>query len=92
MPGKSTIKHKVCRALGVNLIGTPSAALTLSRRPNRPGQHGGGRQAKISPFGRQEYCGNPVKVKSYFRKNLYYLRLTMIIFSERMIRSLPCSY
>ena len=53
MPGKSTIKHKVCRALGVNLIGTPSAALTLSRRPNRPGQHGGGRQAKISPFGLQ---------------------------------------
>ena len=53
MPGKSTIKHKVCRALGVNLIGTPSAALTLSRRPNRPGQHGGGRQAKISPFGQQ---------------------------------------
>ena len=53
MPGKSTIKHKVCRALGVNLIGSPSAALTLSRRPNRPGQHGGGRQAKISPFGQQ---------------------------------------
>jgi len=53
MPGKSTIKHKVCRSLGVNLIGTPSAALTLSRRPNRPGQHGGGRQAKISPFGQQ---------------------------------------
>ena len=53
MPGKSTIKHKVCRALGINLIGTPSAALTLSRRPNRPGQHGGGRQAKISPFGQQ---------------------------------------
>ncbi|GIT72205.1 MAG: hypothetical protein Ct9H300mP28_20190 [Pseudomonadota bacterium] len=46
MPGKSTIKHKVCRALGVNLIGTPSAALTLSRRPNRPGQHGGGRPNK----------------------------------------------
>ena len=39
--------------MGVNLIGTPSAALTLSRRPNRPGQHGGGRQAKISPFGQQ---------------------------------------
>ncbi len=53
MPGKSTIKHKVCRALGVNLIGSPSAALTLSRRPNRPGQHGASRQAKISPFGQQ---------------------------------------
>ena len=53
MPGKSTIKHKVCRAVGANLNGTPSAALTLSRRPNRPGQHGGGRQAKISPFGQQ---------------------------------------
>ena len=53
MPGKSTVKHKICRALGINLIGTPSAALTLSRRPNRPGQHGGGRQAKISPFGQQ---------------------------------------
>ena len=53
MPGKSTIKHKVCRALGVNLIGSPSAALTLSRRPNRPGQHGASRQSKISPFGQQ---------------------------------------
>ena len=53
MPGKSTVKHKLCRALGVNLIGSPSAALTLSRRPNRPGQHGAGRQAKISPFGQQ---------------------------------------
>jgi len=53
MPGKSTIKHKLCRALGVNLIGSPSAALTLSRRPNKPGQHGAGRQAKISPFGQQ---------------------------------------
>lgn len=53
MPGKSTIKHKLCRSLGVNLIGSPSAALTLSRRPNRPGQHGGGRQTKISPFGQQ---------------------------------------
>ena len=53
MPGKSTIKHKVCRALGVNLIGSPSAALTLSRRPNRPGQHGASRQSKISPFGLQ---------------------------------------
>ena len=53
MSGKSTIKHKVCRALGVNLIGSPSAALTLSRRPNRPGQHGASRQAKISPFGQQ---------------------------------------
>ena len=53
MPGKSTIKNKLCRALGVNLIGSPSAALTLSRRPNRPGQHGGGRQTKISPYGQQ---------------------------------------
>ena len=53
MPGKSTIKHKVCRALGINVIGSPSAALTLSRRPNRPGQHGASRQAKISPFGQQ---------------------------------------
>ena len=53
MPGKSTIKHKLCRALGVNLIGSPSAALTLSRRPNRPGQHGVGRQTKISPYGQQ---------------------------------------
>ncbi len=51
MSGKSTIKHKVCRALGVNLIGSPSAALTLSRRPNRPWQHGASRQSKISPFG-----------------------------------------
>ena len=53
MSGKSTIKHKVCRALGTNVIGSPSAALTLSRRPNRPGQHGANRQAKISPFGLQ---------------------------------------
>jgi small subunit ribosomal protein S4 len=53
MPGKSTIKHKVCRALGVNIIGSPSAALTLSRRPNRPGQHGANRRQKVSPFGLQ---------------------------------------
>ena len=53
MPGKSTIKNKLCRALGVNLIGSPSAALTLSRRPNRPGQHGVGRQTKMSPYGQQ---------------------------------------
>ncbi len=53
MPGKSTIKHKACRALGVNIIGSPSAALTLSRRPNRPGQHGANRRQKVSPFGLQ---------------------------------------
>jgi len=53
MAGKSTIKNKLCRALGVNLIGSPSAALTLSRRPNRPGQHGVGRQIKMSPYGQQ---------------------------------------
>ncbi len=53
MPGKSTIKHKTCRALGVNLIGSPRAALTLSKRPNRPGQHGANRRQKISPFGEQ---------------------------------------
>ena len=33
----------------------------------------------------QEYCINQIIVKSFFRKNLYYLRLTMILFSERMI-------
>ena len=53
MPGKSTIKHKTCRALGVNLIGSPSAALTLSRRPNRPGQHGANLRRKVKPFGLQ---------------------------------------
>lgn len=53
MPGKSTLKHKTCRALGVNLIGSPSAALTLSRRPNRPGQHGANMRRKVSPFGLQ---------------------------------------
>ncbi len=53
MAGKSTIKHKTCRALGVNLIGSPRAALTLSKRPNRPGQHGANRRQKISPFGLQ---------------------------------------
>ena len=53
MPGKSSIKHKVCRALGVNIIGSPSAALTLSQRPNRPGQHGANRRQKISPYGLQ---------------------------------------
>ena len=53
MPGKSTLKHKTCRALGVNLIGSPSAALTLSRRPNRPGQHGANMRRKVKPFGLQ---------------------------------------
>ena len=53
MPGKSTLKHKTCRALGVNLIGSPRAALTLSKRPNRPGQHGASRRHKVSPFGEQ---------------------------------------
>ncbi len=51
MPGKSTIKHKVCRALGINVIGRTSAALTLIRRTNSPGQHGESRKAKISTFG-----------------------------------------
>lgn len=64
MPGKSTIKHKVCRALGVNLIGSPSAALILSRRPNRPGQHGANRRSKVSPFGEQ--LQETQKLKYYY--------------------------
>ena len=53
MTGKSTIKHKVCRSLGLNLIGSPRAALTLSKRPNRPGQHGANRKQKATPYGEQ---------------------------------------
>ena len=73
MPGKSTIKHKVCRALGVNLIGSPSAALTLSRRPNRPGQHGSSRQAKVSPFGQQ--LKETQKLKAFYGISSKQLRL-----------------
>ena len=79
MTVKTKIKRKTCRALGINLIGTPNAALTLSRRPNRPGQHGANRRAKISPFGLQ--LQETQKLKYYYgisSKQLlrYYKRAT----------------
>ena len=64
MTVKTKTLRKHCRALGVNLIGTPSAALTLQRRPNRPGQHGAGRRAKLSPFAMQ--LMETQKLKHYY--------------------------
>ena len=64
MTVKTKILRKHCRSLGVNLIGTPSAALTLQRRPNRPGQHGAGRRAKLSPFAMQ--LMETQKLKHYY--------------------------
>jgi small subunit ribosomal protein S4 len=53
MTVKTKTLRKHCRALGVNLIGTPNVALTLNRRPNRPGQHGAARRGKLSPYALQ---------------------------------------
>ena len=64
MTVKTKTLRKHCRALGVNLIGTPCAALTLQRRPNRPGQHGAGRRAKLSPFAMQ--LMETQKLKHYY--------------------------
>jgi len=64
MAGKSSIRHKVCRALGVNLIGTPSCGHTMKKRPNRPGQHGAKRKRKVSPFGMQ--MQETQKLKYYY--------------------------
>ena len=85
MTVKTKTLRKHCRALGVNLIGTPSAALTLQRRPNRPGQHGAGRRAKLSPFAMQ--LMETQKLKHYYgvtAKQLkrYYDRASMLNFEE----------
>lgn len=64
MTVKTKTLRKHCRALGVNLIGTPSAALTLQRRPNRPGQHGASRRGKLSPYAMQ--LMETQKLKHYY--------------------------
>ena len=81
MTVKTKTLRKHCRALGVNLIGTPSAALTLQRRPNRPGQHGAGRRAKLSPFAMQ--LMETQKLKHYYgvtakQLKLYYDRASKL--------------
>lgn len=51
MSRKSIPRHRICRRLGVSVCGAVNCP--LGKRPNPPGQHGGGRRPKETQYGLQ---------------------------------------
>ena len=45
-------KGKIARRLGFALAGSPKTQKILMRRPNKPGEHGGGRPGKLTEYGK----------------------------------------
>lgn len=62
MSRKSIPRHRNCRRLGVSVCGAVNCP--LGKRPNPPGQHGGGRRPKETQFGLQ--LKETQKLRAYY--------------------------
>ncbi|WP_298918493.1 30S ribosomal protein S4 [uncultured Algimonas sp.] len=62
MSKRHSAKYKIDRRMGENIWGRPKSP--VNKRPNPPGQHGGGRRGKMSDFGTQLRAKQ--KLKGYY--------------------------